>query len=54
MKIKAKKQLQNKADVREQVMRSMVASFKIEGISISAEKATKSLEKVSAKLGKQK
>ncbi len=44
----------NKKDklVREQILQSMVASFKIEGIHISADSANAALKKVELNLGK--
>lgn len=44
----------NKKDksVREQILQSMVASFKIEGIDISADSANAALKKVELNLGK--
>ncbi|WP_343658862.1 hypothetical protein [Chryseobacterium sp.] len=48
MKTKTKKS----QDLRQQIMKSAVASFKIEGIKISAHIASDSLKKVEAKLRK--
>lgn len=39
-------------DLRQQIMKSAVASFKIEGIRISANTASDSLKKVEAKMRK--
>ncbi len=38
--------------MRERILKSMVASFKIEGINISEEAAASSLKRVSISLGK--
>ena len=51
MKVKQKKQ-QIKPVNREQILRSALASFKIEGINISAAQAQATLKKVEASLGK--
>lgn len=43
---------QDKHTLRQQIMKSAVASFKIEGIKISSETATKTLKKIEAKMAK--
>lgn len=40
----------NQVDLREQILRSMIASFKIEGINISEQHAKDIFEKVKLKL----
>lgn len=40
------------SDVRQQIMKSAVASFKIEGIRISAREASGSLKRVEARMKK--
>ena len=45
----AKKPTRNKA-LREEIMRSMIASFRIEGISITEEVAIKLLRKIELRL----
>ena len=52
MKSKLKKSPQNFLSLREQILASMLASFKIEGISIPAEAAIATLKKIELNLGK--
>lgn len=40
----------NKAELREHILRSMISSFKIEGIEISDSSANEILERVTSKL----
>ncbi|PIF46691.1 hypothetical protein CLU96_3730 [Chryseobacterium sp. 52] len=42
----------DKHALHQQIMKSAVASFKIEGIKISADVATKTLKKIEAKMAK--
>jgi hypothetical protein len=49
---KAIKTSKKKQVLREQILRSMLASFKIEGISIPADLAAATLKKVELSLGK--
>jgi hypothetical protein len=42
----------NPSDLRKQIMKSAIASFKIEGIKISNRAAENSLKRVEAKLGR--
>lgn len=51
MKKKQEKQIEKKT-LREQVLKSALASFRIEGINIPKEKALATLEKVELSLGK--
>ena len=51
MKTRQKKEIV-KSSSREEILRSVVASFRIEGINISAEQALATLKKVEANLGK--
>ena len=53
MKREAAKNIKkDKASTREQILQSMLASFKIEGIHIPADVAKSVLKKVEANLGK--
>jgi len=52
MKSKIDKNIKQNDSLREDILKSMVASFKIEGIHISPEKALASLKKVELNLGK--
>ena len=51
MKVSQKKE-NDKKSAREQIMQSALASFRIEGINISKEKALIALKKVELSLGK--
>lgn len=51
MKTQSKK-VTIKSSTREEIMHAALASFKIEGINISAEQALATLKKVEASLGK--
>ena len=51
MKTRQKKEIV-KSSSREEILRSVVASFRIEGINISEEQALATLKKVEANLGK--
>lgn len=42
----------DKASTREQILKSMIASFKIEGINIPADIANSTLKKIEVTLGK--
>ncbi|MBL1220260.1 hypothetical protein JET18_05390 [Chryseobacterium sp. L7] len=44
--------LKEKQALRQQIMQSAVASFKIEGIKIPADLAAKTLKKIEAKMAK--
>lgn len=44
--------LKSSSDLRKQIMKSVIASFKIEGIKISTHAAENSLKRVEAKLRK--
>ena len=52
MKVKSKKPLNKGASLREEILHSLLNSFKIEGIHISEPKALASLKKVELSLGK--
>jgi hypothetical protein len=52
MKYKADKNLKKDKPLREQILQSMLASFKMEGINIPADAAVAVLKKVAIKLGK--
>jgi hypothetical protein len=47
-----KNSVKNSESLREKILKSMVASFKIEGINISNSAAVASLKKVELNLGK--
>ena len=50
MKSKPERTIKKNQFLREQILKSMIASFRIEGIEISSEKAAKILEKVEVSL----
>ena len=52
MKKTTGKNQKNEQSLREQILYSMIASFKIEGIEISKQVANATLKKVSVSLGK--
>lgn len=52
MKSKVDKNLKQNNSLRQEILKSMVASFKIEGIDISPEKALATLKKVEVSLEK--
>ena len=52
MKSKSKKSADSTKSLREQILKSMLASFKIEGINIPADLAISALDKVEINLGK--
>jgi hypothetical protein len=52
MNKKSKNPIKDKAALRVQILKSMVASFKIEGINISDDAAVSSLKRVSMSLEK--
>jgi len=52
MKSKLKGTNNSSRILREQILNSMIASFKIEGINISAETAEETLKKIEPTLGK--
>jgi hypothetical protein len=52
MKSKVDKSPKQNNSVRQEILKSMIASFKIEGIDISAEKASATLKKVELSLEK--
>lgn len=52
MKSKVKKTSKKDRSRRERILRSMMASFKIEGINISSDAAFDALKKVELNLGK--
>jgi hypothetical protein len=52
MNKKSKNSGKDKNSLREKILRSMVASFKIEGINISNEDAASALKRVSVSLEK--
>jgi hypothetical protein len=52
MKSKSKKPLRNVSNLREEILKSMLSSFKIEGIHISGSDAAAKLKKVELTLGK--
>jgi hypothetical protein len=52
VKSKPKKSPKNETTLREQILQSMMASFKIEGINISKDSALATLKKVELSLGK--
>ena len=52
MKVKQPKIKKHDGNLRKEILNSMLASFKIEGILIPLEKATKTLQKVELNLGK--
>ncbi|MGZ3755766.1 MAG: hypothetical protein ACXVAY_09240 [Mucilaginibacter sp.] len=52
MNKKFKSPIKDKAALRAQILKSMVASFKIEGINISEDAAISSLKRVSISLEK--
>ncbi|MDN3580448.1 hypothetical protein [Mucilaginibacter flavus] len=52
MKSKTSKTTKQNNSLREDILKSMVASFRIEGIHISDEKATAALKRVELNLGK--
>ena len=52
MKSKSKKSLRNASGLREEILKSALSSFKIEGIYISEPDAAASLKKVELTLGK--
>jgi hypothetical protein len=52
MKSKSKKTEKKNSPLREEILRSMLHSFKIEGIHISESNAFASLKKVELSLGK--
>jgi len=52
MKGKSKKSADSTKSLREQILESMLASFKIEGINIPADLALSALDKVEINLGK--
>jgi hypothetical protein len=52
MKSKANKTIKQNTSLREDILKSMVASFKIEGIHISDQKASAALKRVELSLGK--
>lgn len=52
MKSKIKVTANSSRNLREQILNSMIASFKIEGINISAETAQKTLKRIEPTLGK--
>ncbi|GAA3988805.1 hypothetical protein [Mucilaginibacter dorajii] len=52
MKSKANKKTVKQNTLREDILKSMVASFKIEGIHISDQKASAALKRVELSLGK--
>jgi hypothetical protein len=51
MKIKQKKST-TKSSLREEILHSAIASFRIEGIHITTEQALAALKKIEANLGK--
>lgn len=54
MKKKPEKDFKQNKSLREQILQSMLASFKIEGINISPDLALATLKKVELNLGKSK
>jgi hypothetical protein len=52
MNIKKNGTIKKNEKRREEILKSMIASFKIEGINISLDKALQSLKKVEINLGK--
>jgi hypothetical protein len=52
MKRKSKKSADSTKSLREQILESMLASFKIEGINIPVDLALSTLDKVELNLGK--
>jgi len=52
MKVKPKKSEKTERSLREEILQSMIASFKIEGINISKDDASATLKKVELNLGK--
>jgi len=52
VKIKVKKDTKSSRQIHEQILRSMIASFKMEGINISSDLAMATLKKVELTLEK--
>jgi hypothetical protein len=52
VKTKSEKSSKTSKELRQEILNSMIASFKIEGITISSDIATTTLKKLEVTLGK--